>query len=84
MKRGKVISSKDIDNGQAFDWGKTSGDYAVYRDLYPEEFYQKIVNLDFASGDKAYLISGREQAFCREISIDSAHHLSGRIFPRIK
>jgi len=40
-----VISSKDIDNGQAFDWGKTSGDYAIYRDLYPEEFYQKIVNL---------------------------------------
>lgn len=40
-----MISSKDIDNGQAFDWGKTSGDYAIYRDLYPEEFYQKIVNL---------------------------------------
>jgi len=40
-----MISSKDIDNGQAFDWGKTSGDYAVYRDLYPEEFYQKIVSI---------------------------------------
>ncbi len=32
-----------IDGGKAFDWGKTSSDYAKYRDIYPEEFYQKIV-----------------------------------------
>ena len=35
----------DIDGGKAFDWGKVSGDYAKYRDIYPEEFYQKIVDL---------------------------------------
>lgn len=34
-----------IDNGQAFDWGKTSADYAKYRDIYPPEFYQSILNL---------------------------------------
>lgn len=33
-----------IDGGKAFDWGRVSGDYAKYRDIYPEEFYQKIVS----------------------------------------
>ena len=34
-----------IDDGKEFDWGKTSKDYALYRDIYPKEFYQRI--LDF-------------------------------------
>lgn len=33
-----------IDKGNAFDWGKTSGDYAKYRDIYPEKFYQMILS----------------------------------------
>lgn len=37
-----MIKDKRIDGGKAFDWGKTSGDYAKFRDIYPEEFYQKI------------------------------------------
>ena len=32
----------DIDNGKNFDWGNTSKDYAKYRDIYPDEFYQFI------------------------------------------
>ena len=35
----------DIDNGKTFDWGNTSEDYAKYRDIYPEEFYQSILEL---------------------------------------
>ena len=31
-----------IDQGKAFDWGRASKDYARYRDIYPEIFYQKI------------------------------------------
>ena len=34
-----------IDKGKAFDWGKTSEDYAKYRDIYPQEFYDYILNL---------------------------------------
>lgn len=34
-----------IDNGQSFDWGKASKDYAKYRDIYPKEFYDKLVEL---------------------------------------
>ena len=37
------IIDKDIDNGKAFDWGRVSDDYAKYRDIYPVEFYEKIV-----------------------------------------
>ena len=36
------IKDKRIDAGKAFDWGRTSKEYARYRDIYPEEFYQKI------------------------------------------
>ena len=36
------ITDKRIDAGKAFDWGKTSADYALYRDIYPDIFYQKI------------------------------------------
>lgn len=32
-----------IDAGKPFDFGKTARDYAKYRDIYPAEFYQKIV-----------------------------------------
>ncbi len=33
----------DIDGGKSFDWGKTSEDYAKYRDIYPDFFYEKIL-----------------------------------------
>ena len=46
------ISDIRIDAGKAFDWGKTSRDYAQYRDIYPDEFYQRIV-------DRGLCISGQ-------------------------
>lgn len=39
-----LISNKNIDDGKPFDWGKISDDYARYRDIYPQEFYDKIVS----------------------------------------
>ncbi|MDO4863923.1 MAG: class I SAM-dependent methyltransferase [Ruminococcus sp.] len=36
------IFSKDIDGGKAFDWGRTSADYAKYRDIYPPLFFDKV------------------------------------------
>lgn len=38
-----LITNKKIDGGRAFDWGRTSEDYAKFRDIYPEIFYRKIV-----------------------------------------
>ena len=37
-----MINNANIDHGKGFDWGKASKDYAKYRDIYPDEFYEKI------------------------------------------
>lgn len=37
------IVNDSIDGGKAFDWGRTSNDYAKYRDIYPKVFYDNIV-----------------------------------------
>ncbi|MBP5242186.1 MAG: class I SAM-dependent methyltransferase [Clostridia bacterium] len=37
------IKKENIDGGKAFDWGRTSADYAKYRDIYPPLFYEKII-----------------------------------------
>lgn len=39
-----MIQKKEIDRGTGFDWGRTSGDYARYRDIYPQEFYQRLLD----------------------------------------
>lgn len=49
-----MISDKNIDNGAPFDWGKASKDYASYRDIYPKEFYDKIIS--FGIGKKGQRI----------------------------
>ena len=38
------IKDNRIDAGKAFDWGKTSEYYARYRDIYPDEFYQRVAD----------------------------------------
>ena len=38
------IKDSRIDAGKAFDWGRTSKEYARYRDIYPEKFYRKVID----------------------------------------
>lgn len=38
-----MMVDKAIDQGRLFDWGKVSEDYARFRDIYPKEFYERIV-----------------------------------------
>ena len=47
-----------IDKGKTFDWGKTSEDYAKYRDIYPKEFYDYILNLGLCKDDQKVLDIG--------------------------
>ena len=49
---------QDIDKGKAFDWGKTSKDYAKYRDIYPQEFYDYILNLGVCKDGQTVLDLG--------------------------
>lgn len=53
-----VITDKNIDGGKAFDWGRVSGEYAKYRDIYPEEFYKKIVDRGLCTKDQHILDVG--------------------------
>ncbi|MBO7703669.1 MAG: methyltransferase domain-containing protein, partial [Solobacterium sp.] len=47
------IKYQRIDAGKAFDWGRTSEEYARFRDIYPEEFYRKII-------DRGLCLSGQK------------------------
>ncbi len=53
-----MISDSRIDGGKCFDWGKTSADYAKYRDIYPEEFYDKIHSLGLCTSGQRVLDVG--------------------------
>lgn len=33
-----IIKDKNIDDGKEFDWGRTSVEYAKFRDIYTDEF----------------------------------------------
>ena len=48
----------DIDNGKTFDWGNTSKDYAKYRDIYPDRFYQFILDLGLCKDGQKVLDIG--------------------------
>ncbi len=63
------MTNREIDGGTPFDWGRTSLDYAKFRDIYPEEFYRKIVErrlcmdgqsvLDVGTGVTDSIVPGR-------------------------
>lgn len=48
----------NIDGGKAFDWGRTSEDYARFRDIYPQEFYEKIIMRKLCIGGQSVLDIG--------------------------
>ena len=52
------LTHGDIDEGKAFDWGKTSDDYAKYRDIYPAEFYEKLHSFGIGTGGQRVLDLG--------------------------
>ena len=49
---------KKLDGGKAFDWGKTSKDYARFRDIYPQEFYDKIIKRELCVKGQSVLDIG--------------------------
>ncbi|MDE7247141.1 MAG: class I SAM-dependent methyltransferase [Lachnospiraceae bacterium] len=50
--------NKNIDNGTPFDWGRTSADYAKFRDIYPQTFYQKILDRNLCTAGQSVLDVG--------------------------
>lgn len=49
------MKRENIDCGKEFDWGKASESYAKYRDIYPVEFYQRILDLGYCKNGQAVL-----------------------------
>lgn len=47
-----------VDHGQSFDFGKTSREYAKYRDIYPEELYQRLYALGVGKAGTKWLDLG--------------------------
>lgn len=49
---------ENIDNGNAFDFGKISAEYAKYRDIYPKELYDKLYEIGIGQKDCSWLDIG--------------------------
>ena len=66
-----------IDNGRAFDWGRTSADYARYRDIYPPAFYRRLLDAGLCAAGLRVLEGGPydhfehwvEQAVTRDVAV---------------
>ena len=47
-----------IDDGNSFDFGKTSEQYAQYRDIYPESMYEKLIQFGIGKAGQKILDLG--------------------------
>ncbi|MCC8072695.1 MAG: class I SAM-dependent methyltransferase [Clostridiales bacterium] len=47
-----------VDNGQKFDFGKTSKEYAEYRDIYPKKLFTRLLELGIGTKDSKWLDLG--------------------------
>lgn len=47
-----------IDKGKEFDFGKTSEDYAKYRDIYPVSMYEKLISFGIGKSNQRILDLG--------------------------
>ena len=52
------MQNQNIDHGNKFDWGKTSADYARFRDIYPPQFYEMILNRNCGAAGQRVLDVG--------------------------
>ncbi|MCL2253749.1 MAG: class I SAM-dependent methyltransferase [Lachnospiraceae bacterium] len=44
-----MLKLTHVDNGKAFDFGKAAKDYALYRDIYTESFFQTLLTFDIGT-----------------------------------
>lgn len=60
-----MMADKAIDQGRPFDWGKVSEDYARFRDIYPKEFYERIMERNMCVKGQRVLDLGTGTGFTR-------------------
>lgn len=66
-----------IDNGKPFDWGRTSEDYAKFRDIYPAEFYDRIKALGLCKSGSRVLDIGTGTGVLPRALYDTGAHFTG-------
>ncbi len=52
------MAKYEFDGGRNFDWGKTSEDYAKYRDIYPESLCRKLLDSEIGQSGQNILDLG--------------------------
>ena len=53
-----IMENKHIDNGRQFDFGKTASAYSRFRDIYPQELYNRLRDLGVAADNTSWLDLG--------------------------
>ncbi len=53
-----ILKFKNIDHGNEFDFGRTSAEYAKFRDIYPKALYEKLYNLGIGIENSSWLDIG--------------------------
>ena len=72
------MQNQNIDHGNKFDWGKTSADYARFRDIYPPQFYEMILNRNCgAAGQRVLDVGTGTERRCGNCRSVYGHHESG-------
>ena len=52
------MKNESIDSGREFDFGRTSDNYARYRDIYPQSMYDKLITHGIGKSDQRILDLG--------------------------
>lgn len=72
-----MINLNHVDKGNGFDFGKTSKDYAKYRDIYPDSFYKKLEQLGIGLKGQEILDLGTGSGVIPRMMTGRGSHFTG-------
>lgn len=72
-----MISDSRIDRGKPFDWGRASENYAKFRDIYPPEFYGRLISLGLCERGTSVLDVGTGTGVLPRALYDTGAHFCG-------
>ena len=72
-----MIKDERFDGGRPFDWGRASEDYAKYRDIYPKEFYSRLISLGLYEPNTSVLDIGTGTAVLPRALYHTGAHFTG-------